>query len=589
MCGRLWRGSGGSRSERLVIDTALGLGIVSMLIFALGALGLFKVPWVVLVSVAGIGGAWAVARDLLGVLRAMAASRCALSVLAGVLLLALAAAALIPALAPPSMSDWDSLAYHLSVPKLYLQHGGVYYIPFTSHSNFPFLMEMLYVPGLAAHLPAAAKMMNYWSGVLLVAAVVVVVRRHFSLRAAPLAAIALAGMPIVLWEATTAYVDLSTALYTVVAVHFLLNYLDTSEHRWVIGCGIAAGLAASTKMTGLAVVPLLIVWLLADRLASEKRRVEWKPALALGAVALAVCSPWYIKSLIYTGNPVYPFFYSVFGGRNWTAAMARNYSVQQAQFGLGHDVASLVTVPFDLTFVSQAFYDTPGLYVGPLFLAAVPLFFLARYSRRTAGLAGFVLAQTVIWFVLTQQSRYLMPVFALLAVYVAAAAHEERLRLARAALWATCVVTALFGIWTLYPAAAGAAPVVFGQESRSDYLSRTLDIYPAEQWMNENLPKGATVALYGDTRGFYMDRNYVWADPGHNATFSKVFRSVKDYVAYLKQQGVTHVMVNSRFFTRREDARGTSALVYQAIDEGYFEQVYPDGYDSRGTTVYRIR
>ena len=148
------------------------------------------------------------------------------------LLTVIALAALIPALAPPSMGDWDSLAYHLAVPKLYLEHGGIYHIDFIIPLQLPVPDgDALHAGAGDAQTRSAAKLMNYWVGVLLVLAVVVLVSKHFNAKAAPMAAIAVAGMPIVLWEATTAYVDLATALYTVVAVHLLLNYLDKPERR----------------------------------------------------------------------------------------------------------------------------------------------------------------------------------------------------------------------------------------------------------------------------------------------------------------------------------------------------------------------
>ncbi len=88
--------------------------------------------------------------------------------------------------------------------------------------------------------------------------------------------------------------------------------------------------------------------------------------MLLMGVALLVCSPWLVKSYIYTGNPVYPFFYSVFSGKDWTGELARGYSTLQANFGLGNDFASFLLLPYNLAAYSWAFYDTPGLYVGPI-------------------------------------------------------------------------------------------------------------------------------------------------------------------------------------------------------------------------------
>lgn len=581
--------------DKIVLNTAAGLGMLSLVIFgmaATGRLGAMKTLWVLALFVGSVSaleiGIMVMARP--GRKRWPSWK----TVVWVVVFVCLAFVVLIPALAPPSGSDWDSLAYHLSVPKLFLQHGGFYRIDWMSHSNFPMLVEMLYTPALAMNEPSGAKMVHYLYGVLLVLAVVMLVRKHFTPKAAPLAALAIAGMPMVMWEATTAYIDLATALYAVIAVYLLLDYLDKPELKSLIWCGAAAGFAASTKMTGLALIPMLVAWLVIDRWFAGKR-IEWKPALVLAGVGLLVCSPWYIKSIIYTGNPVYPFFYSIFGGKDWTHELAQTYSGLQRQFGIGHDFASFMFLPYDLTFHSEKFYDTAGLYIGPILLVAVPPLFAARtWSRKLRGLLVFFVAQMVIWFALTQQSRYLIPAFAILAVIIAAVAYaDERFRLTRIALFVVFGATALFGVLVTGFMVSDTAPVVFGSETKDHYLARTLPIYPAEKWINENTPPKAKVALFGETRGFYLDRDYVWADWGHNKRFTRNFASVDEFVSYLKRQGITYAMVNFRVLPSPGTATGTAKLVYQAIDEKKFENAHQSEWqgdiEPTPVGVYKIR
>lgn len=578
-------------AERLVVDASIGLGLVSLVLSAMAALQLLRpIPGIVvtvLLVAASIPGLPGLRRDVLDLLRKARRPSSVWSCLVCELLLVIGIAVLIPALAPPGMGDWDSLAYHLAVPKLFIEHGGLYYIHFTTHSNFPFLVEMLYLPGLALNDPVAAKLMHFWIGVLLVASVVVLARRHVSKEAAPMAAIAVAGMPIVMWEATTAYVDLATALYTVVALHLLLNYLDTRDRSQLAACACAAGFAASTKMIGLALVPMLTAWLIA---AGGKRQLG--RAAGFCAMAAAVCLPWYMKSFMYTGNPVYPFFYSLFGGYDWSLELARNYTMLQKEFGLGHTPGAFLLLPCNLAFRSDAFYDRPGLYIGPLLLVGLPVLVFARYrSAKLVGMLVFFLAQLGLWFSLSQQSRYLIPAFAVLAVLVAGLAQlDERLRRTRAVLAAVFAATAVFGlVVTQWPTIRDTARVAFGAETREEYLYRRLDVYPAQQFMNGNLPATAKVALYGDTRGFYLNRAYAWADWGHNAMFSRDFDSAYAMAAYLKDHGFTHAMVNFGVaFPTRDRATGTALRVYEAIESGLLEQVYsvsPEG----AVAVYRIR
>jgi hypothetical protein len=115
---------------------------------------------------------------------------------------------------------------------------------------------------------------------------------------------------------------------------------------------------------------------------------------------------------------------------------------------------------------------------------------------------------------------------------------------------------------------------------------RALDIYPAQRYMNKRLPRDARVALFGDNRGFYLDRRFVWADFGHNLEFARRFDSAAEFVGYLKSRGVTHAMVNFTFYPKRGK---DDNVLYAAVDSGLFEQIYPDGDETTGVAVYKIR
>ena len=61
--------------------------------------------------------------------------------------------------------------------------------------------------------------------------------------------------------------------------------------------------------------------------------------------------------------------------------------------------------------------------------------------------------------------------------------------------------------------------------------------------MNRLTPPGAKIALYSEPRGFYLDREYVWADPGHSRLieYEKVY-SGDDLLAQFSRLGITHVL-----------------------------------------------
>jgi len=490
---------------------------------------------------------------------------------------------LIRALAPPAMDDWDGLAYHLAIPKLYLSAHRIYYIDFSSHSNFPFTVEMLYALGLALRGAAMAKLFHFAYGVVAAAAVYLTARRYFGTRSARFAVLLFAGMPIVAWEATVAYIDLAAAAYTILPAAAILAYSETQDRRWLLLGSICAGLGAATKMTGLAAAAVFAIWTgiegcRAGDIENTKMRLfsGLRRALLFGIIAVAIASPWYIKSFIYTGNPVYPFFYETFGGRNWNAEIAENYRRLQQEFGMGHGLADFLRLPWDLAFHPERFYDRPGLHIGPAFLAVLPIAGIgALRDRRVLKVILLCLVFTAIWFEMSQQSRYLIPTFGIAAIACAGALSAAcGLKLARAAAIAAASLSIILSIMIMRDMLMLSGRAAVGAERPADFLSRTVDIYRAEKWINENTPSQSKVILYGDTRGFYLDRDYLWGDWGHSTLIPyEKLRDTAAFVQALRGRGITHALVKLGIL---EKDGQYIRLIGEAIAAGSFRQVYRD-------------
>ena len=222
-------------------------------------------------------------------------------------------ATLVAALAPPS--QWDELAYHLAVPKNYLHEGRIFYIPYDHHSNFPFLLQMQYLLQLSVGNVAGAKLVHWLCGILLALSVASFCRRHFGLvgKGSELVAAALVvGSPLVVWESTTAYIDLGSALFTWLGFHALVNAAtaprDGGSVRWLVVSAALMGFALGTKATVLGFWGMCLLGILGWNLVTERKWAkETLPHAALwAAISLAIGAVWYVKTFLYTGNPVYP-------------------------------------------------------------------------------------------------------------------------------------------------------------------------------------------------------------------------------------------------------------------------------------------
>lgn len=533
-----------SRWETALFQIPLGLGAISLAILAAGWSGHVQpiVLWAVAgaMAAAGVGISLRIAKGVRVVEVAQPALVGALSWMAPVSLVVLGLMALVGALAPPSGWEWDSLSYQLAAPKAWVLAGRIHYLPYDHHSNFPFTWNMLYLWMLSSGSVAAAKLFHWMCGLLLCGLVAVFARRHLrdGRLVAPTAALSFATLPIVVWESTTAYVDLATALFTWMSIHALVNAASDVESgregwagslRWLVVSGVSMGFALGTKMTCLVFLAMgfagIVLWQPVVRRRFEMRSLAH--AMAWAGLALAVGAVWYVKTWIWTGNPVYPFFWSLFGGKFWNAENAAKYAADQASFGFGKGMAQLASAPWDITMERSlvppgrgwVFTEYVDFGLSPFLLAfLIPLPFLLR--RRDPAVVVTVLFGAGVllsWFVLMQQTRYLLPALPGLAVAAAAAWAQANapVRKAGTVLLGFCAIWAVVRAFDIAGSAWG---VVTGAEPQDRYLARRLGpVATAQRWINENSPKDAKVLLVDEPRGFYLDRPYAWAEPNHAA------------------------------------------------------------------------
>ena len=465
--------------------------------------------------------------------------------------------ALVGVLAPSDTLDWDTLAYHLAVPKLWLQVGQIHFIPYIHHSNFPSTIEDLYVWGLTWGGQSGAKAFSLMYLVLGVIAIFGICRRQYSAQAAWWAALCFATVPVVMWESGTGYIDVAHGLYGGLGVLFVARWLTGKTNKSdLILAGVLLGFAAGTKYTGLqtiGVTGLVILIAMAQRKASAE---GFKSALLVAGIAMVVSGSWYVKNVVQTGNPVYPFFYEKFGGKNWDQRRADVYREEQQKFGAGleserHSPTQLGNAVLGLAY-------QPGRYVNPQEdlglgtpLGAVGLVVIAgaliwglsgRLQRFEVAILGVVGVSLLMWFFLSKQSRYVVPLTVPLAVLAGGAI--AKLPIGRFLAGATVLQAAYsLGLVYLQRFDSQIQPVL-GKVSAEEYQSHAVGFFTPSQVINKVAAKGK-VALYDEVFGYLLDVPYMWANPPHCTVIP--YDSMKtgdDYVAELKREGFTHVYIN---------------------------------------------
>lgn len=553
------------RTARVGIFGAVGLGVLGLFIFLMSAVpfmfpnGAFAV-W----ALFGIFGLWKLRADLGVRFPSSSVERVLLIVFAVLLLLRLPAA-----LSPSDSTDWDSISHQMAMAKIWLEHGRVDYIPFMHQSNIPATVNMLYCFGLQFGGQFGAKSIAFFYTVFALISVGGLAAHRYGTRAGYWAAIAFVATPVVLWETGSAYVDVAHGLYSGLALVFAALWLfpaNGQNPNWLALSGICLGFSLGTKYTGLQFALAIMLVVLGTGMLRRRLAYHGKALMLVGIFAFAIGCPWYIRNVVNTGNPVYPFFYNVFGGGNWSQANADAYSAEQKSFGIGHSISQL---PGSITALAlqpdkQINQGTPFGAIGPLFLLGILWWAFSGRARKFEGaLIAMICISLLSWFVLTQQSRYIIalvvPGALLVGGAVASLTRGDILALASVLQLAWSLI--LFSPW-LSPVAQMCGFIARPNESQ--YLSDKFPFAVESEKLNR-LGPNAKIALFDEPRGYYLDVEYWWANPGHSMIIDyDKLQNGADFVRELLRTKTTHVYMNLEF-APPEEARTILASLQNSV------------------------
>jgi hypothetical protein len=298
-----------------------------------------------------------------------------------------------------------------------------------------------------------------------------------------------------------------------------------------------------------------------------------------GAVAVVVGAPWYIRNLVNTGNPFYPAFYGIFGGRDWSAELNHSFKiwVQNEKRPLGNSFLKFILVPWEFTINGEK-YNAGRIGYGPVFLTfcpAIPVLFLKKDNRRLYGyILLFSLVFSAAWFWMAyQRARHLLPIMPGISIVISGVIihclwHGVRLLKYVTAIFVGIALLFNLGINIIFNSQF--VPVVLGMQTKDEYLTSQLWNYKDVLWVNANLSKEDRLLLMNRTICYYLEIEYFHASSTNQGRIDWVnIKSVDELVKILHNIKITHL------FLDEGDLTG-SGLLGKLRNNGYLKEIYRD-------------
>ncbi len=441
------------------------------------------------------------------------------------------------AMAP--LTGSDAQHYHFTVQKLILENGfGPIFS--NSHSFLCGQHHLLILLALALGSEKLALGFIFMGGAFSAGALAALAARWTSEHLALGTALLFLLTPVVFWQMSTAGApDIFMAFFVGCVLIVLSQKIDHGVWRQALLAGLLTGGIAGAKYTG-----CIIALAIAVAFMAEFRSLRLLPFFALGSLISGV---WpYLRNVIWTGNPVFPFLSRVFSADHTTAFGLASLASDTGATA-HHNLARL----FPYFFFASVQTNAPGFwdFFGPVVFALAPLTLIAVKNTREWRilLPVWLLASAGIFFS-SGLPRFLLPLFPI-GLCCAAAGFEQSLRRGWKITTAVAVTAGtsmiLLGFAGLAFYCAKPVQVGVGWTSPQRYLEDRAQDYQIADALNRILdgPERSGPALIFFRHQYYLKVPYVNGDPGTSFEVDpERMKTAQQWKDYLRMKGIVYVV-----------------------------------------------
>lgn len=458
----------------------------------------------------------------------------------------------------------DAISYHLLGPKTWNAESVIRPVLDHSHTAMPATVETLFAAGMLLSNDRAPGVIDSVFFALLLIQVAGITRKlGGSSQAVGFAVLLAATMPAIADFSNNGFVDLAYACFVLASIRAVVWPLEGIAGDLLAGAFV--GITLGTKYTGLIFAPIAMLFRMV--------RGRWSGAIVFALTAGLVGCAWYARNWLVLGSPVYPIpaaLGGVFHTPTFPAAAVAGFQeyIAGRGKGVGSGVGYFVALPFTYTYFTAAFHGAGGIGLAPLGLAPLAIYELRR-ERALRNLLGICFLFTLSWFVMQQESRFLIPVVCV-AVALAGIGAESALRKASkprlALVWSILGISVLYGgliivhdEWPRLTWLRGPAAELNRQKAQIPY-------YTAFEYLNNTTDVKRVLILDKLTPTYYLHKPYVKIAGPYGEVPVPGIETTEEALSKRGSLGITHILV-----TQPLDIEPRCKIVFTTADARIYQ------------------
>lgn len=301
--------------------------------------------------------------------------------------------------------DFDSLHYHLLIPKKYIEEGYINIDhAWGGFDFFPFLIEYFAIIFLLFNIESGIQLLNVFITLNIIFCIYnlgIILRINIYQNL--LAIIFFILIKNIIWLSSTSHNELLLCFFYLSAFINLIKIFENKNYLTLFSIA-CVGLLYTKYLSlplGLTFVPFIFYYFIIN-----KNSINLKKIIILIS-PLLLFLPFLVRNYYLTSDPLYPLF---------ELSKIKN-------LGYSSSIVAFLKSPFDIFFFANKYFD--GKQIGsPYLICFFPLFFLfvKKYHFSNFLILSIVIYYTLWFYLLGRQVRFLVPIFPLISIISACGA-----------------------------------------------------------------------------------------------------------------------------------------------------------------------